>query len=284
MSWLSRAWNNLTPAGRMVGGGSGFWDDLSGKSGADAAREAAAIQAKAGREASQLYDPYTEAGQTSLEDLMGGNFEESPGYQFRLEQGNKAISNAAGVGGSPYSGATLKALTGFGQNMASQEYGNWWDRKFNMAGMGLDATGGKGNALMGIGNAQAGGVVGAANAGAQGTQNKMNIAAMIAAMFSDERLKTDIAALDGGESLALLQALEPVSFAWKEDGKASAGVIAQQLREHAPHLVHEGENGFLTVDYGALVGHMIAAFQQMAKPANPGPECAIQYEEQPNGA
>ncbi len=57
MSWLSKAWN-----------------DISGVTAGNASRDAARMQAKAGRKASALYDPYMEAGGQSLTNLMEGNF------------------------------------------------------------------------------------------------------------------------------------------------------------------------------------------------------------------
>lgn len=51
-----------------------------------------------------------------------------PSYQFRLDQGTKAVQNSAAARGGLNSGATLKALTNYGQQAASQEYGNAYNR------------------------------------------------------------------------------------------------------------------------------------------------------------
>lgn len=51
-----------------------------------------------------------------------------PGYQFRLEQGLGAIQNSAAAKGILNSGGTLKDLQNYGQNLASQEYGNVFNR------------------------------------------------------------------------------------------------------------------------------------------------------------
>jgi hypothetical protein len=56
------------------------------------------------------------------------NFQADPGYQFRLNEGNKAIGRATSTGALPSGGATLKALTRFGQDYASGEYGNAYNR------------------------------------------------------------------------------------------------------------------------------------------------------------
>ena len=45
-----------------------------------------------------------------------------PGYQFRLQEGEKAIRRNAAAGSGVHSGATLKAMKRYGQQMGSQEY------------------------------------------------------------------------------------------------------------------------------------------------------------------
>ncbi len=54
--------------------------------------------------------------------------EMDPGYQFRLEQGQKALENSAAARGGLLSGRMAKDLAGYSQGMASQEYGNAFDR------------------------------------------------------------------------------------------------------------------------------------------------------------
>ena len=51
-----------------------------------------------------------------------------PGYQFRLDQGNKAIAAKQSAMGNFYSGAALKEATNYNSGMASQEYGNAYNR------------------------------------------------------------------------------------------------------------------------------------------------------------
>jgi len=55
---------------------------------------------------------------------------EDPGYQFRMEQGNKALlaSLSKGAGGQ-YSPAAAQKLMEYNQGLASQEYGNMFDRQ-----------------------------------------------------------------------------------------------------------------------------------------------------------
>lgn len=54
-----------------------------------------------------------------------------PGYAFREKQGMNALQNSAMARGGMMSGNTIKAAQDYGQNLASQEYGNAYNRSFN---------------------------------------------------------------------------------------------------------------------------------------------------------
>lgn len=51
-----------------------------------------------------------------------------PGYQFRLNQGMQALQNSAAARGGLLSGGTAKQLEQYGQDYASNEYGNVYNR------------------------------------------------------------------------------------------------------------------------------------------------------------
>lgn len=51
-----------------------------------------------------------------------------PGYQFRLNEGRRALEQSAAGRGTLRTGGTLKDILNYGQNAASQEYGNVFDR------------------------------------------------------------------------------------------------------------------------------------------------------------
>ena len=116
-------------------------------------------------------DPYKQAGDTSLSQLMGqmtpdGYFNQTytgqdiysdPSYQFRLQQGQDAIQSSAAAKGGLLTGATLKALQNYGQESASQEYSNAYNRfnadqtnrynrLSNLVGIGQNAAAQVGNA------------------------------------------------------------------------------------------------------------------------------------------
>ena len=56
------------------------------------------------------------------------NFQADPGYGFRLSEGMKALERSAAARGGLMSGGTGKALQRYGQDLASQEYGNAFQR------------------------------------------------------------------------------------------------------------------------------------------------------------
>jgi hypothetical protein len=54
-----------------------------------------------------------------------------PGYQFRTQQGQDALQNWAAARGTLNDSSTAKALQDYGQQAASSEYQNVWNRDFN---------------------------------------------------------------------------------------------------------------------------------------------------------
>lgn len=64
-----------------------------------------------------------------------------PGYQFRLKSGEDALQASAAAKGVLRTGGTLKDIVNYGQNFASQEYGNVFDRA--LRGFGTDYQGAK---------------------------------------------------------------------------------------------------------------------------------------------
>lgn len=61
-------------------------------------------------------------------DFGMADFQQDPGYAFRLSEGLKALDRQAAARGGLMSGAALKGAARYGQDMASQEYGNAFNR------------------------------------------------------------------------------------------------------------------------------------------------------------
>jgi hypothetical protein len=67
-------------------------------------------------------------------------FFQSPGYQFRRDEGTRDIENSFGAGGGAFSGNALKALAEFNSGLASQEFGSWVNQMNTVAGIGQSST------------------------------------------------------------------------------------------------------------------------------------------------
>lgn len=68
-------------------------------------------------------------------------FFESPDYQFNLAEGQKAIDRSLAARGRTLSGAGVREGVRYASGMASNEYGNFYNRLANLAGIGQAATG-----------------------------------------------------------------------------------------------------------------------------------------------
>lgn len=188
---------------------------LTGSKSAKAAKKAADAQVAAQEKAlalqKEMFDrqvalqePFRQAGLTSQAELMrqmglGGDaasqgygnmlrdftmtdYQEDPGYNFRLQEGLKGLDRQAAKRGGLISGAALKAASDFAGKQASAEYQNAYNRYNQNRGMRYDMlTGQQGvgassvNALGGAARnyATQGGenIVGAGQARASGYQN-----------------------------------------------------------------------------------------------------------------
>ncbi len=76
---------------------------------------------------------------------------------------------------------------------------------------------------------------------------------------SDKRLKDEIHTVMN--PLEIIKKLRGVFYKWKDSGRESAGVIAQEVREVLPSAVHEREDGMLAVEYNQLIAPMIEAIK-----------------------
>jgi hypothetical protein len=89
--------------------------------------------------------PFLKAGTVGLNNMTSmvtpGNkyLPTDPGYQFRLDQGNKGINNSAAASGGLLSGATLKAIADYNSGAASQEFAASYGRNQSLAGIGQQA-------------------------------------------------------------------------------------------------------------------------------------------------
>jgi hypothetical protein len=194
------------------------------------ANEQVALQRDIFQKQLELQEPFREAGlagQNRLLEYLGlggsktapgygkyataeftpGMFRADPGYAFRLSEGMKALERSAASRGGLLSGATMRGIQRYGQDLASQEYQNAFNRYqaertgtlnplqalSGTAQSGATVLGqqagqmganiqnalgayGAGQAanIIGAGNAQAAGIIGGANALAGGVGQGIN--------------------------------------------------------------------------------------------------------------
>ena len=123
--------------------------------------------------------PYRSAGTGALNQLNGlisGGFqaptaqqaENTPGYQFQLQQGEQAIQRSAAAQGGLLSGGTGKALNNYAQGVASTNYQNVYQNALNQYQANY-------NSELGVAGLGAGVTTQGLQLGEQGAQNAGNI-------------------------------------------------------------------------------------------------------------
>ena len=210
MSFIAAA--AIVGGATLVGGymqGQGAKNAAQTQADANAAAQAQLMQT--GQQASQQFTPYTQLGQTSVNQLNANlpyltnqfnnqdlNAQLAPNYAFQLQQGEQAQNQAANATGGMVSGNALTGLENYTQNFAQNAYQNAfnnynaqqtniYNRLSGIAGIGLQGATGSANAQLGtgsniaqltqgIGQAQAAGQVGQANAYAGAANNIGNYA------------------------------------------------------------------------------------------------------------
>lgn len=142
----------------------------------------ASAQRDAANAAMNMTAPQRAAAEQSLAVLMpqiAQPFQATPGYQFRMDEGVRAINNSARAQGLYGSGARARAIQRYGQGLAASEYGDYINRLLAAAGLGTAATQSSMTAavplLAGAGTAQGAGTVGAANAFGQSINNLVGV-------------------------------------------------------------------------------------------------------------
>jgi hypothetical protein len=186
------------PVSGAIGGSAlvgAYSSNRASKTQAQAAQQGIDAQERMFERQNELQEPFRQAGIGALNKLIPlsdytkfgpEQFQQDPGYAFRLSEGMKALDRTAAARGGLLSGSTLKGAQRYGQEMGSQEYMNAFNRyqternaQLNplqsLAGLGQTST----NALSGmagqmgqnyatgygnIGQARASGYVGGANA------------------------------------------------------------------------------------------------------------------------
>ena len=201
-----------------------------------------------GATAAQGINAYDVAGRA--QDRLGGmldqrgglygGFEQDPGYQFRRQQGEEAIMRQASAQGGRMGGGTLKALADYNQGLASQEYGNFANRRQAEAGI----SGGSDQARLSALTNQAGRSDAAALAA---QQNQMGLAGI---GYGAQGQMANLAGQYGGQqanmSTAGGQALGGLAYGY---GAGQAG-MQQQYGQNVADLYQQTYGQGAQMQYG----------------------------------
>jgi hypothetical protein len=194
MSWIAVA----IAGGAVIGG---ITSSMASNKQSKSADKASQIQMDMFNRTQANLSPWMQSGQTALSDLNeftgltpgGGfnpnapgmkpfgleDFQQSPSYQFNLQEGQKAIDKAASARGMYYAPQTLQDTAKFSQGLAGNEFmnaynrynqdkGNQFNRLFAMSGSGQNAAANLGGFGANAANNVAGNTIGAGNAQAAG--------------------------------------------------------------------------------------------------------------------
>lgn len=259
--------------------------NYSGDKALDAQRAAAAqaneLQKNMYDRAMSDMDPYAKAGTTSLSSLSDGSFmnnwQQDPGYEFRMNEGMKAINQGAAARGLGNSGTTMKALARYGQDFGTNEYKNVYDRKYNnlsnLANMGFNASSNRsgygqnyansvGNNLIGVGNAAASNSLAQTQRMSGLIQGGMQAGATVLA--SDERVKKNIEPISKEDISEFKSVIKPVTYEYidaSKDGEVIfPGIIAQDLEKSklGKLIVFEDKDGVKKIDLQKAISLLLA--------------------------
>jgi hypothetical protein len=140
--------------GDMMGGIGSILGSLFGAKGGNPGDEAMKYLEQMSGKMGGYLNPYINAGLKDLDILQGQygklindpgammaqfgkSFQQSPGYQFQVDQAKQAVNNAAAAGGNLGSMAEQANMANTINGLANQDYYNYLDRTLGLYGQGL---------------------------------------------------------------------------------------------------------------------------------------------------
>ncbi|MEC9291897.1 MAG: tail fiber domain-containing protein, partial [Pseudomonadota bacterium] len=168
-------------------------------------------------------------------------------------------------------GLTLNSLTGTNGTTPSIHFAQNWTTMGHVSAVYDGYYSGQHNAHMRISNTSntqiwldAAGLVGIGTEDPSSTLHVVGDGTFNGEVFatqfngsSDERLKENIRTVMN--PIELIRKIRGVFFTWKESGKESSGVIAQEVQKVMPQAVKQRPDGMLSVEYDQLIAPLIEA-------------------------
>lgn len=132
----------------------GMFDSIFGSGGSNPADKAMPYLQQVPGTVSPYYQPYINTGNQASSTLqnqysnlvnnpggtlnnMGQSFNQSPGYQFQLQQAMYGANNAQAAGGMAGSPQNVQQNETLSSNLANQDYYNWLNHAMGLYGQGL---------------------------------------------------------------------------------------------------------------------------------------------------
>ncbi len=132
----------------------GMFDSIFGSGGSDPSKKAMPYLQQVPGTVSPYYQPYINAGGNALNTLqgqytnlinnpggelnqIGSSYQQSPGYQFALQQALYGANNASAAGGMAGSPQGIQNDETLATNLANQDYYNYLNHALGLYGMGI---------------------------------------------------------------------------------------------------------------------------------------------------
>lgn len=127
-------------------------------------------------------------------------FNNSPGYQFALAQGNQAINRNAAAQGSLYTPQTMASLSQYNTGYASQNYNNYIGQLMQSAGLGASGNQGLGQGVTSTGGNISQLQQNQGNANAGGAANQAGVISNLLGKLPYGQIGTGVSNLLGNSS------------------------------------------------------------------------------------
>lgn len=144
-------------AGSSAYGGSSLGNILGGLVSAGAQNSAAEDQLKQQREAAKSFAPFANPQFTEQD------FQADPGYQFRLQEGQRALERSQAARGGLFSGQALRESQELGQGLAGQTFQDSFNRNLALQQQGVNVADRQAGIATNVGNIRAANTLGLNN-------------------------------------------------------------------------------------------------------------------------
>lgn len=195
-------------------------------------------------------------GDPAAQEAAFGNFRDSTGYNFKMNEGTRAITSNNSLKGLLHSGSTLRGLTKFGQGLADSSFNDYLSQLLGLTNSGLQA----GQLITSAGQKSTGQ---SQSQGTSSSKSNQGIASTIGAAASlvaasDRRLKKNISEVGKLSNGLTLYEYDYIPITgditqYMKEGR-QLGVMADEVEILLPEALGPIIGGYQTVDYNKIGG------------------------------